>query len=88
MFCARTSPTTSCCKAAYTDAAAGFLDIRRLGDMLKRIKGRITHMPLDRISPLSVPIMLEIGRERIGGEAEEEILREMSAQYERNQGSV
>lgn len=67
-------------KAAYTDAAAGFLDIRRLGDMLKRIKGRITHMPLERISPLSVPIMLEIGRERIAGEAEEEILREVSAQ--------
>jgi ATP-dependent Lhr-like helicase len=67
-------------KAAYTDAAAGFLDIRRLGDMLKRIKGRITHMPLDRISPLSVPIMLEIGRERIAGEAEDEILREISAQ--------
>ncbi|MGB8816615.1 MAG: ligase-associated DNA damage response DEXH box helicase [Rhizobiaceae bacterium] len=74
-------------KAAYADAAAGFLDIGRLGDMLKRIKGRITHMPLDRVSPLSVPIMLEIGRERIGGEAEEEILREMSAQFDGKQGS-
>ena len=62
--------------AAYADAAAGLLDIHRLGDMLKRIKDRITHMPLDRPSPLSVPIMLEIGRERIKGEAEEDILRE------------
>ena len=75
-------------KAAYTDAAAGFLDIRRLGDMLKRIKDRITHMPLDRISPLSVPIMLEIGRERIAGEAEDEILREISVQLGEMRGSA
>ncbi len=66
-------------KASYADAATGLLDIKRLGDMLKRIKDHITHMPLDRTSPLAVPIMLEIGRERIKGEADEEILREMSA---------
>jgi ATP-dependent Lhr-like helicase len=68
-------------RAAYADAATGLLDIHRLGDMLKRIKGRITHMPLDRASPLSVPIMLEIGRERIKGEAEEDILREAAGMF-------
>ena len=33
------------------------------------------HKRLDRISPLAVPVMLEIGREVIAGEAEEDVLR-------------
>lgn len=68
-------------KAAYADAATGLLDIARLGDMLRRIKGHILHKNLERISPLAVPIMLEIGRERINGSAEEEILREIAGAY-------
>ncbi len=75
-------------RAAYADAATGLLDIHRLGDMLKRIKGRITHMPLDRASPLSVPIMLEIGRERIKGEAEEDILREAAGMFVSHGGKL
>ena len=63
-------------KAAREDAATGLLDLRRLGDLLSRIKGRIIHKRLDRISPLSVPIMLEIGREPVYGEAQDEILAE------------
>lgn len=65
-------------QAAYADAATGLLDIQRLGDMLKRINGRITHMPLSQISPLAIPIMLDIGKERVGGSAEEDILRELA----------
>jgi ATP-dependent Lhr-like helicase len=52
------------------------LDIQRLGDMLKRIKGHIRYMRLDQISPLAVPIMLEIGREPVQGEADETLLAE------------
>ena len=52
------------------------LDIRRLGDMLLRIKGRITHKQLMRVSPLAVPVMLEIGREAVYGEASDELLAE------------
>ena len=63
-------------RAARADAATGLLDLRRLGDMLARIKGRITHKPLDRISPLAVPVMLEIGREAVYGEASDELLAE------------
>ena len=63
-------------RAARADAATGLLDIRRLSDMLARIKGRITHEPLDRISPLAVPVMLEIGREAVYGEASDELLAE------------
>jgi ATP-dependent Lhr-like helicase len=63
-------------RAARQDAATGLLDIRRLSDMLSRIKGRIIHRPLDRISPLAVPIMLEIGRESVYGEATDQLLKE------------
>jgi ATP-dependent Lhr-like helicase len=64
-------------RATWADAATGLLDIGRLGDMLSRIKGRIVHRRLDRISPLAVPVMLEIGKESVaGGDAEEHVLRE------------
>ena len=63
-------------RAARADAATGLLDIRRLSDMLGRIKGRIVHRELDRISPLAVPVMLEIGREAVYGEASDALLAE------------
>jgi ATP-dependent Lhr-like helicase len=63
-------------RAARADAATGLLDIRRLGDMLSRIKGRIIHRELDHVSPLAVPVMLEIGRESVYGEASDELLAE------------
>ena len=63
-------------KAARADAATGLLDIRRLGEMLCRIRGRIVHKALSRVSPLAVPVMLEIGREHVSGEAAETLLEE------------
>jgi ATP-dependent Lhr-like helicase len=66
-------------RAARADAATGLLDVKRLGVMLRRIRGRIIHKPLDRVSPLSVSVMLEIGRERVYGEGADEILAEAEA---------
>jgi ATP-dependent Lhr-like helicase len=63
-------------EAARQDAATGLLDIARLSDMLARIAGRIVHRDLDRVSPLAVPIMLEIGRELVYGQAQDQILAE------------
>ncbi len=63
-------------RAARADAASGLLDIRRLGEMLSRIRGRIVHKALDHVSPLSVPVLLEIGREAVYGEAADELLAE------------
>ncbi len=63
-------------RAARADAATGLLDIRRLGELLSRVRGRIVHKSLDRVSPLAVPVMLEIGRESISGEASEQVLAE------------
>lgn len=67
-------------RAARQEAAAGLLDIRRLGDFLARVKGRVTHRPLARVSPLAVPVMLEIGRESVAGEASEALLAEAEAE--------
>jgi ATP-dependent helicase Lhr and Lhr-like helicase len=58
-------------QATRRDAARGLLDIERLGGLLKRIRRNITHKPLDRISPLAVPILLDIGQTPIFGEARE-----------------
>ncbi len=63
-------------QATRADAATGLLDIRRLGEMLARVKGHIVHKPLDHISPLALPVMLEIGRERVAGEGDEMLLAE------------
>ena len=58
-------------QATRRDAARGLLDIERLGQCLKRIKRHILHKPLDRISPLAVPILVDIGKELVQGEARE-----------------
>jgi ATP-dependent helicase Lhr and Lhr-like helicase len=63
-------------RAARADAATGLLDVRRLADMLSRIQGRIVHKALDHVSPLAVPVMLEIGRESVYGEAADSLLAE------------
>lgn len=67
-------------RAARADAATGLLDLKRLGDMLTRISGHIVHRGLDRVSPLAVPVMLEIGREAVYGEAADELLAETAAE--------
>jgi len=67
-------------RAARADAATGLLDVRRLGEMLSRIKGRIVHKALDHVSPLAVPVMLEIGREAVYGEAADTLLAETEAE--------
>jgi ATP-dependent Lhr-like helicase len=63
-------------QAAYGDASGGQLDIARLGALLQRVRGKIQHADLPRISPFAVPMMLEIGKEPIFGAAEEAILKE------------
>jgi ATP-dependent Lhr-like helicase len=66
-------------KAAWVDAAAGFLDIARLSALLARVKGRLRHARLARVSPLAVPVMLEINKTSVAGAAQEEMLKEAAA---------
>jgi ATP-dependent Lhr-like helicase len=61
-------------RTARADAAAGLLDVARLGQLLTRIQGRIVLQRLERPSPFSVPVLVQIGRERVGGGAAEMIL--------------
>jgi ATP-dependent helicase Lhr and Lhr-like helicase len=63
-------------RAAWDDAADGLIDVHRLGALLKRIRGQIVHRALDQVSPLAVPVMLEIGRESVKGEAHDALLTE------------
>ncbi len=63
-------------EAAWADAATGLLDIRRLADFLARVKGKINHHALSRVSPLSVPILLEIGKESVLGASGDSLLRD------------
>lgn len=52
-------------QATRNDARAGYLDVGRVNALLSRIKGRIMHKRLERISPMAVPVMLEIGKEPV-----------------------
>ncbi|MDR3538606.1 MAG: DNA ligase-associated DEXH box helicase, partial [Acetobacteraceae bacterium] len=67
-------------RATRADAAGGLIDVGRIAGMLVRVKGRIVHMVLSRVSPLAVPVLLEIGRESVRtGEDEEALLAEAEA---------
>jgi ATP-dependent Lhr-like helicase len=66
-------------QAAFADASTGLLDVARLGGLLKRVRGRILHADLNHISPFAVPVMLEIGREPVYGEAQDAILADAEA---------
>jgi len=66
-------------KTARADAAAGLLDVARLGQLLSRIKGAIRHVALERPSPFCVPVLVQIGRERVGGGQAAEMILDASA---------
>ncbi|WP_230980121.1 ligase-associated DNA damage response DEXH box helicase [Oryzicola mucosus] len=73
-------------RATRADAGSGLLDVRRLAEMLSRIRGRIMHKALDHISPLAVPVMMEIGRESVNGEANDSLLSEAADLIEEAMG--
>ena len=73
-------------QATRTDASSGLLDVSRLGEMLSRVRGRIMHKHLDQISPLALPVMLEIGRESVNGGANESLLMEAADLVEEAMG--
>lgn len=66
-------------RATWADARGKLTDVDRLAAFLRRIEGRIHHQPLRRISPLAVPVILEIGRENVPGAAEDVLLAEAEA---------
>ena len=67
-------------RATEQDAAKGLTDIKRLSDMLNRFENHIDFWKLDRISPLAVPLMLEVGRESVTASGVSDMLAELETE--------
>jgi len=67
-------------RATWMDARGGLTDLARLGAMLHRAHGAVRVRRLDRVSPLAVPVLLDIGRESVRtAEDEDSLLLETEA---------
>lgn len=67
-------------KAAWADARTKMTDVGRLADLLDRAAGTMLHVPLERVSPLAVPVLVMVGRESVPqGLADDAILIEAEA---------
>ncbi|AXC49196.1 ligase-associated DNA damage response DEXH box helicase [Paracoccus suum] len=61
------------------EAGRGLVDFGRIEEMLDR-SPRLDHRMLDRVSPLAAPLMLEMGRVRIDGQARLRLAEEEAAE--------
>ncbi len=52
-------------RATRADASGGLTDLGRVGGLLGRVAGRVRAVRLDRVSPLAVPVLLDIGKESV-----------------------
>ena len=76
-------------RATRADAAGGLTDLGRIAEFLKRIQRRIQHVRLARVSPLAVPVLLEIGRESVrSGEGDDALLAEAETLVAEAMGEV
>ena len=52
-------------------------DVGRLAGLLERAEGTMVHVDLERVSPMAVPVLVMIGRERMaGGTVDDQLLIE------------
>ena len=61
-------------RATRADAARGLTDVARLSDMLARVQGKVRTVRLTRVSPLAIPVLLDIGREFVRTTEDEDAL--------------
>jgi len=67
-------------RAAWDDARARMTDVGRLARLLERAADTMLHIELDRVSPMAVPVLVIIGRERTAqGTADDTLLIEAEA---------
>ncbi|MEK9213330.1 ligase-associated DNA damage response DEXH box helicase [Sphingomonas sp. 2378] len=67
-------------QAAWDDARARMTDVGRLAHLLDRAGGTMLHVDLERVSPLAVPVLVLIGREKVAtGSADDDLLIEAEA---------
>ena len=70
-------PTHLLLQAAWEDARARMTDVGRLANLLDRAADTMVHVDLPRVSPLAVPVLVLIGRERVAqGTVDDELLVE------------
>lgn len=72
-------PTHLMLRITRTEAMRGLVDFGRIEEMLDRVGHRIDHIRLDRVTPLAAPLLLEIGRVPVAGQAEERLMAEEAA---------
>jgi ATP-dependent Lhr-like helicase len=65
--------------AAWADARGKLTDIDRLAGLLELAQRGLVLVELDRVSPLAVPVLLEIGKESVPGAADTALLIEAAA---------
>ena len=58
------------------EAMRGMVDFDRIEELTDRIKGRVDHVAAPHVTPLSAPLILEVGRVPVKGEAERRLLDE------------
>ena len=64
-------------QAAWDDARARMTDVGRLADLLDRAADTMIHVDRDRVTPLAVPVLTLIGREKVAtGTADDDLLIE------------
>ncbi|HEU4960660.1 MAG TPA: ligase-associated DNA damage response DEXH box helicase [Sphingomonas sp.] len=64
-------------RAAWADARAKMTDVGRLADLLDRAGRTMVHVAAERVTPLAVPVLTLIGRERVAtGLADDALLAE------------
>ncbi len=61
-------------RIARTEALSGLVDFGRIQAMLARVEDRIDHRTLPHVSPFAAPLLLEVGRIPIQGQAIERLL--------------
>lgn len=67
-------------RAAWEDARQKLTEVGRLARLLDRAVDTMLHVPLDRVSPMAVPVLVMIGRERTAqGTVDDALLIEAEA---------
>jgi ATP-dependent Lhr-like helicase len=73
-------PTHLLLQAAWDDARARMTDVGRLAGLLDRAAETMLHVDLDRVTPLAVPVLTLIGREKVStGSSDDHLLIEAEA---------
>lgn len=72
-------------KVTREDAERELLDLSRLGDLLIRYVGRTRFIALEKVSPLAIPIVLDVRSEAVKGAGREALLEQASLYAEAEQ---